>query len=513
MLMTDAPQTLDQALRYQAEKTPNKTFIRSSEGNFTFAETQKIVRNTAGFLTAKGIRAGDKVCLLLPRRPELIFSFLAASSIKALTCPINYLENAEHIEEMITSLKPAVIILDESTVRAEVLDFIQAYGLTYGAAVIAVQKTPEYPEAAPWQTCVEHSPTPPLTQLPDDCAYLNFTTGSSGFPKGALCTHAHLYWNTRSAVETFQMTADDVHLCMFASFSHPHELFCRALYTGASLVLLTEISPKAIAKTIIRHRVTCMMGLAVMYKMMARHCKKVTLPRLRIAESGGMFTDQEIHRNFLDNFGIPILSVWGSTETSGIALANSPDQYRTDGSMGKPCPYYQVRLVDEDGQEAAPGETGELIFSGPAVTSGYYNTPDFPGREGWYFSGDLAQQDEEGFFRFIERKSGMIKVAGLKVYPLQVELVIQQHPAVKEVAVIGVTEKRRGCVPKAFIAPEKNAALDVDELETYCRRRLAAYMVPREFQLVEALPKIGSGKINKKILLANPELPLPAPAL
>ncbi|WLE97803.1 MAG: class I adenylate-forming enzyme family protein [Candidatus Electrothrix communis] len=506
--MTDDPQTLDQALRYWAEKTPNKTFIRSSEGNFPFAETQNIVRNTAGFLTAKGIKPGDKVCLLLPRRPELIFAFLAVSSIKALICPINYLENAEHIEEMITSLKPAVIILDESTVQAEALNFIQSYRAT----VIAVQKTPENSKATPWQTCVEHSPTPPLTQLPDDCAYLNFTTGSSGFPKGALCTHAHLYWNTRSAVETFQMTADDVHLCMFASFSHPHELFCRALYTGASLVLLIEISPKAIAKTIIRHRVTCMMGLAVMYKMMARHSKEIAFPCLRIAESGGMFTDQEIQKNFLDAFNIPILSVWGSTETSGIALANAPNQHRTDGSMGKACPYYQVRLVDEDGQEAAPGKTGELIFSGPAVTSGYYNTPDFPGREGWYFSGDLAQQDEEGFFRFIERKSGMIKVAGLKVYPLQIELIIQQHPAIKEVAVIGVTEKRRGCVPKAFITLEEHAALDVDELETYCRKCLASYMVPREFQLVASLPKIGSGKINKKMLLSNPELPLPIPA-
>ncbi|MCW5207702.1 acyl--CoA ligase, partial [Desulfobulbus sp. US2] len=120
--MTDDPQTLDQALRYWAEKTPNKTFIRSSEGNFPFAETQNIVRNTAGFLTAKGIKPGDKVCLLLPRRPELIFAFLAVSSIKALICPINYLENAEHIEEMITSLKPAVIILDESTAQAEALD-------------------------------------------------------------------------------------------------------------------------------------------------------------------------------------------------------------------------------------------------------------------------------------------------------------------------------------------------------------------------------------------------------
>ncbi|WP_339137969.1 MAG: class I adenylate-forming enzyme family protein [Candidatus Electrothrix sp. GW3-4] len=507
--MTDDPQTLDQALCSWAEKTPDKTFIRAYEGNFTFSESQSIVRNLAGFLRKKGLSPGDTVCLLLPRRPELIFSFLAASSIKVLACPINYLESAGHIEQMITSLKPAAIIMDESTVQPEVRTFIQAYK----APAIAVQKTPEHPEATPWLTCIEHPPCPPLAQQPEDGAYLNFTTGSSGFPKGAVCTHAHLYWNTRSAVETFQMTADDVHLCMFASFSHPHELFCRALYTGASLVLLAEISPKAIAKTLIRHRVTCMMGLAVMYKMIGHHCKKLTFPCLRIAESGGMVTDQEIHNNFLNAFGIPILSVWGSTETTGIALANTPDQYRTDGSMGKPCPYYQVRLVDEEGKEIAAGETGELIFSGPAVFSGYHNSTEFPGREGWYYSGDLAQKDEEGFFRFIERKNGMIKVAGLKVYPLQVELVLQQHPAVKEVAVIGVTEKRRGCVPKAFITPEENTVLDMEELESYCRQRLASYMVPREIQLVEALPKIGSGKINKKMLLANPEFPLPAPAL
>ncbi|MCI5159110.1 MAG: hypothetical protein D3906_11885 [Candidatus Electrothrix sp. AUS1_2] len=258
--------------------------------------------------------------------------------------------------------------------------------------------------------------------------------------------------------------------------------------------------------------------MGVMYKMMARHCKERAFPHLRIAESGGMFTDRDIHRNFLDAFGIPVLSVWGSTETTGIALANAPDNYRIDGSMGKPCPYYQVKLVDEEGKEVAPGETGELIFSGPAVISGYQNAADFSGENDWYFSGDLAQKDEQGFFRFIERKSGMIKVAGLKVYPLQVELVIQQHPAVREVAVIGIPEKRRGYVPKAFIALEENSELDENELkaelETFCRQRLAAYMVPKVFQIIEELPKIGSGKINKKILLANPEFSsVPAPAL
>jgi len=301
------------------------------------------------------------------------------------------------------------------------------------------------------------------------------------------------------------MTADDIHLCMFASFSHPHELFCRPLYTGASLVLLAEISPKAITRTIIRHRVTCMMGLAVMYKMMAHHCGERDFPHLRIAESGGMFTDQEIHRSFFAAFGLPVLSVWGSTETTGIALANSPEQYRTDGSMGQPCPYYQVRLLDDRGQEVGPGEIGELVFSGPAVTSGYHNTPDVQDKDGWYYSGDLAKKDDQGFFYFIERKSGMIKVAGLKVYPLQVELIMLQHPAVKEVAVIGITEKRRGYVPKAFVVPEEEVPLDIKELENYCRQHLAPYMVPRVFQLLTSLPKIGSGKINKKELISNPE--------
>lgn len=500
------PQTLNDALFYWAHKTPTKTFIystknaHSGKNSFSFYDTKTIAENLSGFLAGNGVAEGANICLLLPRTPELIFSFLAASMANFIPAPVNYLENADTIKKIITSLRPAVLIIDTTVVSSEVQQFISEYG----ALVITINNQSRSDNVFAWEECIQQQPLPsqknPHPPRPDDLAYLNFTTGTSGFPKGALCSHANLFWNTCSAREIFQLTEHDVHLCMFASFAHPHELFCRALYTGASLVLMTEISPKAIVRAINKYKVTCMMGLAVMYKMMVEHCSATPLPSLRLAESGGMFTSPEIHASFLAAFQLPILSVWGSTETTGIALANSAETYRVDGSMGKTCPYYQVKLVDQDGKEVATGEIGELIFSSPSVVSGYRNNGSFPGKGSWYFSGDLARKDKNGFYYFVERKSGMIKVAGLKVYPLQVELILQKHPRIKEAAVIGVKEKRRGCVPKAYIVTEDGKPLDLEELTVFCKNKLASYMIPKQIQQLSELLKIGSGKINKKAL-------------
>ncbi|MCI5147398.1 MAG: hypothetical protein D3923_18175, partial [Candidatus Electrothrix sp. AR3] len=150
-------------------------------------------------------------------------------------------------------------------------------------------------------------------------------------------------------------------------------------------------------------------------------------------------------------------------------------------------------------REVQPGEIGELLFSGPAVVPGYEHHA-LPDHDGWYCSGDLARQDEDGFYHFIERKSGMIKVAGLKVYPLQVEQVLQQHPSIQEAAIIGIKEKRRGCVPLAFVVLEEGYPFTQDDLTQFCTQRLAPYMIPKQFCQLDSLPKIGSGKTNKKAL-------------
>jgi acyl-CoA synthetase (AMP-forming)/AMP-acid ligase II len=292
---------------------------------------------------------------------------------------------------------------------------------------------------------------------------------------------------------------------MFASFAHPHELFARALYTGASLTLLEKINPKTIIRTINKYSVTCMMGLSPMYEMMANRCGSMTIPSLKIAESGGMFTRQTVNETFQERFGLPILSVWGSTETTGVTLANTPEKYKTDGSMGRICPYYQVKLVDGKNREVAPGKIGELHFKGPGIVSGYQGLPPLLDENGWFASGDMATMDEHGFFYFVERQSGMIKVAGLKVYPLQVELLLLEHPRIAEVAVLGVPDQRKGYIPKAFIVTHDNSNFDYDDILTFCNGKIPSYMIPKQVTLMKELPKIGSGKINKKVL-ADPQL-------
>jgi len=500
MSFPDQPQTLAEALLRRAETTPDKVFIRSGRGHFSFQETLGQAARLAGFLAARDMPAGARVCLLLPRIPELIFSFLAARLAGCLPAPVNYLDHPEQVRRAVRAAGPAVVILDENAVSGRIIASLR----DCGALVISLSASPADSSFLRWTDCLSCAPlaAPRQPQGADSVAYLNFTSGSTGQAKAALCTEANLYWNTRAAAETFQLAADDVHLCMFAAFAHPHELFCRALHTGASLALLPELSPKAVIKAVQEHNVTCMMGLAALYKMMAEHCAGAALPSLRIAESGGMFTPPALQQNFLSAFQAPLLSVWGSTETTGIALANTLACRRADGSMGRVCPHYQARLADEQGGDVPAGEVGELLLAGPGVVSGYWGGAPLSDDEGWCRSGDLAWQDMDGFYHFAERKSGMIKVAGLKVYPLQIEQALLEHPGIREAAVVGVEEKRHGSVPKAFVVPQPGARLEAEDMIRHCRQRLAAYMVPKAFGLLEALPITGSGKIDKRALLS-----------
>ena len=198
-----------------------------------------------------------------------------------------------------------------------------------------------------------------------------------------------------------------------------------------------------------------------------------------------------------------MIPVWGSTETTGIAIANRPGEDLIPGSIGRPCDFYEINIVDECGEELEPGEIGEMVFKGPAVIQGYYmdeaNSKKCL-RDGWYYSGDLGRKDESGHFYFVERKAGLMKVAGLKVYPLEIELVLMDHPDIKEAAVISAKDRLRGEVPKALIVTKDGRELTEKEILGFCKGRLAHYKIPRIIEIRESLPKIGSGKINKMAL-------------
>jgi long-chain acyl-CoA synthetase len=492
--------TLVEMLDRNAREIPGKTAVIFQNTKITYKELNETVNRLANALSEIGLKKGDRVVLMLPRIPELIISFLSIAKVHGIAVPINFELPVGGVRTILESISSQFLI-----VYSPFLELVKK-SIPVDSETLIMVVGNEDRESLSWNEIVRKGKADTLHSdiKDDDIVYLNYTSGSTGNPKGAVTTHSNIYWNTVASVDALKLTSEDIHICMFAPFAHPHEIFARPLYLGGTMVLIDKIYPKSIAEAISEHKVSCMMGLAPMYEniLSLLERKRYDLSALRIPESGGMYTRTDLIRRFEQKIGVPIIPVWGSTETTGIALANRPGEQILPGSVGKPCLSYDVAIVDEDNIELSSGEIGEMIFKGPGVVEGYYEL-DSDGecfKNGWYYSGDLGMRDGEGNFYFVERKTGMMKVAGLKVYPLEIEKVLMDHPGIKEASVISVKDKMRGEIPKAIIVTTNGIALTEKEVLGFCRERLPHYKLPRIVEIRESLPKTGSGKINKKAL-------------
>lgn len=497
--MKDTCLTLSAVLEFHAKETPGKIAIIYQHKKINYKKFNKMANSLANELLKMGIKKGDRIGLMLPRIPELVISFLGVAKAGGIVAPINYELTEEGIETIFKNITPACLIVHSSYLNHAICSLPDNTPIP----IIVVGKYKG--RGIPWNEIMNTGKinNPALDIQPHDIVYLNYTSGSTGNSKGAETTHSNIYWNTIAAIDMLGLKSDDVHLCMFAPFAHPHEIFARPLYLGGTMVLAEKIYPKSIASTIETNKVTCMMGLAPLYENLLgilEH-RAFDLSSLRIPESGGMYTRTNLIEKFKHKIGVPIIPVWGSTETTGIAIANRPGDDIPKRSIGKPCPTYEVKIVDADNNELPPGEVGEMIFKGPAVVQNYYgNIDNACFRDGWYHSGDLGIKDENGYFYFMERKSGMMKVAGLKVYPQEIERVLLEHPLIKEIAVISVKDRLRGEIPKAIAVLQPETNLTEQKILDFCKDRLPHYKLPRIIEIRKDIPKSGSGKINKNIL-------------
>lgn len=495
--------TLVDMIERNALAAPEKDAIIYYDERITYSGLNQRVNRLAGGLMSLGVKKGDRVAMMMPRVPELVIGFLAAAKAGALAAPVNFELNAGRISEILKAITPECLIVHSSflALATEAAAFCRELNMR----VIVSDNGAEGRFSLNDASLLGAPSNPGLDITEDDAVYLNYTSGSTGDSKGAVTTHANIYWNTLASVDALALTADDVHLCMFAPFAHPHEIFARALYLCGTMVLVDRVFPKSLAEAISRHGVTCVMGLAPMYENLLEliEYRPYDLSSVRIPESGGMYTRPELIRAFRKKLGVDIIPVWGSTETTGIAIANRFGEEMPPGSIGRPCRSYSVKIVDEDGAELAPGEVGEMVFKGPGVVNAYYGDvqPDKrPFRDGWYYSGDLGKKDAQGNYYFVERKTGMMKVAGLKVYPAEIEITLLEHPDIRDVSVIAVKDNLRGEVPKAIIALKGGRNVTEKDILKFCKGRLAHYKVPRIVEFRDDLPKTGSGKIDKKAL-------------
>ena len=346
-----------------------------------------------------------------------------------------------------------------------------------------------------------------VTVKPEDVAWLGYTSGTTGRPKGAILTHLGATYIAAVTAERFGYRADDIVLCalpLFHSYA-VNSCMIQVMMAGASQVILERFTPDGVLKAIEQHRITMFPGVPTMFNYLVNFPDrtKYDLSSLRIAQSAGAVLAAKLMHDFETLYGVPLVDGYGITEAHSFVTLNDPNGRRPDGSCGKPLEGVEVRIVDPHDHDVPAGERGELIFRGPNLPLGYVNGPEATAealRGGWYHSGDVASMDAEGYVYIVDRIKDTIICGGYNIYPKEVEDVIYAHPAVLDVAVVGVADEAKGEIPKACVVLKPEMKITAAELEAYCRQNLASYKLPRVIEFMDGIPKTASGKTKRFLL-------------
>jgi malonyl-CoA/methylmalonyl-CoA synthetase len=459
---------------------------------YTFADLDRRANRMAAALTARGLTRGDRLALYLSNRLEYIDLFLAATRLGVIVVPINVLYRERELGHIIGDATPKAMVTAE---------------LKFG---------PTYAAPAEWQVdelAVEAARLPATaidTSAVDDStpAALIYTSGTTGPAKGAVITHGNLAANARNLVASWRITADDRFLLALPLF-HAHGLgngIHSWLLAGCRTRLLERFDRASAAETFLDFRPTLFFGVPTMYVRMLEIDDQVARQigsRLRLCVSGSAPLPAQVLEDFDARFGQRILERYGMTETL-MTLSNPYDGERRAGTVGKPLPGVEARILDEHGADVADGVTGELHVKSPTLFAEYWNLPDATKaafRDGWFATGDLALRSADGYYTLCGRRSDLIIAGGFNVYPREIEELLAEHPAVAEVAVVGAPDPVKGEVPVAFVVPRPDAGQDGSALVAWCRDRLASFKVPREVRFLDALPRNAMGKVEKKRLI------------
>jgi long-chain acyl-CoA synthetase len=349
----------------------------------------------------------------------------------------------------------------------------------------------------------------PLREVVDrdaeDTAVILYTSGTTGTPKGAELTHRNLIRNTEVTYGLTDTSEDDVllgALPLFHAFGQTCSLNA-TMATGGTLSLIPRFDPGKALEIIERDKITIFQGVPTMFTAMLHHPghENVDVSSLRVCVSGGSAMPVEVMRGFEEEFGCKVLEGYGLSETSPVASFNHPDRERKPGTIGQPIEGVEMKVVDDEGNEVAQGEVGEIVIRGHNVMKGYWRKPEATDeaiRDGWFHSGDMGKVDEEGYFSIVDRKKEMIIRGGYNVYPREIEEVLYEHPAVQEAAVIGVPDERMGEEVGAAVVLKAGQEVSEDELRGFLKDQLAAYKYPRRVWFTDELPKGPTGKILKR---------------
>jgi long-chain acyl-CoA synthetase len=479
-----------------AKEHGERPAVRLDDVVLTYDELLDGARRVTALLKSKGVGPGDRVGLVMPNVPPFPVLFFGALAAGAVVVPMNPLLKAREVKYYLEDSGASLVfaweaMADEAGKAAEEV----------GIDCVAVEADGFL------ELLAEHEPVDDVADREDDeTVVLLYTSGTTGQPKGAELTHGNLSTNATVSAETLvELSPDDVVMGCLPLF-HCFGLTCglnAAVSVGACLTLIPRFDAEKALEVIGRDKVTVFEGVPTMYAGMlnAPDAESYDVSSLRSCISGGSAMPVEVMKSFEEAFGCIVLEGYGLSETSPVASFNRPDLERKPGSIGVPVRGVEMKLVDDDGKDVAEGEVGEIAIKGENVMKGYWGREDATKEsivDGWFLSGDMAKQDEDGYYFIVDRKKDLIIRGGYNVYPREVEEALYEHEAVAEVAVIGVPHDELGEEVGAAVALKKGESVDEDELREFAKERLAAYKYPRHLWIVDELPKGPTGKILRR---------------
>ncbi|WP_347861212.1 fatty acid--CoA ligase family protein [Salimicrobium sp. PL1-032A] len=503
---------VSERLNQTARRMPEKDAYIFQGERTDYRTLDASVTKFASALKRLGYEKGDHVALISGNSPVFIIGLYGALRAGLTVIPVNPTYTSKEMSYILKNGDvKGVIALDMLVSQLDIIDddlMVEHYfiadtgtGVDLGAYSIS-PKMKTFTETVAGGSA---DFTPPSLNE-EDIAVVLYTSGTTGKPKGAMLTHKNIYSNAVDVAGYLNINEEDRVIATLPMF----HVFCLTvalnapLANGGTIIIIPQFSPEAVFTAARDYKATVFAGVPTMYNYLLQtgDGQEDSFSHMRITMSGGSSMPVSLLEAFEKKFDVQVSEGYGLSEASPVTAFNPLDKPRKAGSIGTNIINVENKVVDELGEEVAKGEVGELIVKGPNVMKGYYKMPEETAvtiKDGWLYTGDMAREDEEGYFYIVDRKKDMVLVGGYNVYPREVEEVLYKHPDITEAAVVGEPHPESGEAVIAFIV-SGNAALDEASVINYCKEELAKYKLPKRVEFLEELPKNTTGKILRKSL-------------
>ncbi len=490
---------------------PDKVAVIFEKERISYAELDARASRTACWFQGQGIEKGDRVAVLLHNCPEFLELYLACARMGAIFVPLNFRLAPPELDYILKNCRPRLFVYGTDLLPTVTPIDVSEYRPPLVTAKVG--PGPGLADSVNYQTDTaafcDHKPF--LTALlgpadPEEPQVIMYTSGTTGNPKGAVLSHRKTFFNCLNAEIFFSLSFDDVMLITLPMF-HSGGLFIMGtpcLYKGATQLIHAKFDPLSTYQDMETYRVTKFLGVPTLFRALIKvdPTSRGDLSSLKVCAVGGEKVTPEFIAECARS-GFRLRQIMGQTETSILLWASEDETRKRPGTVGRPVFHAEVRLVDAGGAPIAHGQVGELTARGSILMKEYFRDPDKTEdtiRGNWLFTGDLARQDEDGYFYLVDRARDMYITGGENVYPAEIEKVLEEDPRVEEVAVVGVPDETWGEAGWAFVILKQGTTVTQEDLLGICRARLARYKLPKKIVFCDDFPRTPLGKARKFLL-------------